>query len=205
MGTITSRGYSEKKVYADRQRYTLTFIGEAADTRSTIISAQAECECFLEEIVKLGFDIKDIHLQNDEISECYADNKTLLNQRKTIDFEVAFSLSLHERILKIIAENKLRVLLNIEQSFSKKEKLHEELLKEAVNDSRKNAEMIAQMAGQKLLGIEAIDERHNYLNNVCVEDAKALKFTSSGLLSEKLSSKELLESEEIYITWKISE
>jgi uncharacterized protein YggE len=69
MGTIKTKGYAQKNVGTDLTECNIAFKAKETSNDKCIKKIQEECEKFLEEIKKIGIEMKDVHLEDDNLSE----------------------------------------------------------------------------------------------------------------------------------------
>ena len=150
--------------------------------------------------------MKQIHLEEDDISNVndYNDNGKLMIAKRILSFNTGFDAGFNNRILKIISENDINAYLDTESYISNKKEIHEELLKEAVKDSRRKAELIAMANDQKVKYIDSVeDDRYMDEDDDSPSFMNIIAPAGEGLLSDELRGEELTETEEIYIKWVI--
>lgn len=206
MGTIKVKGYAERKVEADSVCFTITFLSKDIKASSAAEEVKKQCEVFLKEINASGIPAKQIHLEEDDISNVsdYNDGGKLMIAKRILSFNTVFDAAFNNRILKIISENDINAYLDTESYISNKKEIHEELLKEAVKDSRRKAELIAMANDQKVKYIDSVeDDRYMDEDDDSPSFLNMISPAGESLLSDELRGKELTETEEIYIKWVI--
>ena len=205
MGKIEMKGYAEKEVNADIAEYTISFVSLERKASISGNNVKNQCELFLNELKKNRFDIGQIHLSEDGISEDrYRNNDAAMDAKRVISFRTGFDPAINNLITDIISESNLNAEISVNYSYSKTNELHDELLKEAVINSRRKAEMIAEATGQKVKDIDSVSDQ-GYVNEEEVMEC-CCKYTggvSRDELFSKLSGKVLKETETIYVTWVI--
>ncbi|MBR0420194.1 MAG: SIMPL domain-containing protein [Erysipelotrichaceae bacterium] len=206
MGTIRIMGYAERKVNADIVDYYINFFSCERKASEALKNSNEQCELFLKELKKCGFDMSQIHLSEDRVDEPrYDDNR--VDAEREIHFRSTFDPAFNNVISEIIHKNDLGVNINTDYSYSKKRELHEELLKEAVQNSKAKAELIAETTGQKVKYIDSVsDDRFDdsYYEETSHYFAAPMKGKEpSNDVFNELAGKELTESESIYVTWNI--
>ena len=204
MGKIIINGEARRKVEADIEKITLTF-GTGADTPAhaseNIIN---DCEAFLQELEDMGIDISRIHLEEDNIERPYNDDNDV-SATRVISFDIEYNMKFNNDLLSLIRDKKLNVFFDIKYSISNRQAVHDELLAEAVADSREKAELIARSTGQKIIGIDEVVK-----NDYFTVSAGSLRsrgnekeYSRKAMLSDKLSAPLEEESESVTVTWKV--
>ena len=205
MGTIEIKGYAERKVNADTVEYYINFFSHERKASEALKNSKEQCELFLSELKKRGFDISKIHLSEDKVDE-YRYNDSHVEADREIHFRNAFDPAFNNVINEIVHKIDLSVSISTEYSYSKKEELHEELLKEAVMNSKTKAELIAETTGQKVKYIDSVsdDGYFDYPGDeISYIKALVAEEPYSDDAFNELSGKELIESESICVTWSI--
>ncbi len=206
MGTIRVSGYAEKRVNADQTVYNITFLSKDVKSSAALDSVKKQCDAFLEKVSETGIDIARIHLDKDGVNEnSYYESKAKTS-RRVISFRTGFDPKINNRIIEIISQLNLNVEISTEYVLSGWEEIHEELIKKAVMDSKRKAELIAEANGQKVKYISSVsdemydDEREDYEGCGLAEPKCEIIGNS---LSDKLCARELVETETLYVTWAI--
>ena len=208
MNTIKIKGYASRKVNADKIKYTISFISK--DVKASRVSEQVkkQCDIFLKDMKEHGFDVSRFHLDEDVIEKEY--NKEEKKAKRTISFEMPFDPKVNNAIYTIIKKEDLNVETKTDFYLSDTKKIHDELLKEALLDSKRKAEMIASANNQIVKYAELIsdnkydaeyDDEDNKLNNVCAAVRGIILDDNS--LSAELSAKQIEEYANLYVTWVI--
>lgn len=119
-----------------------------------------------------------------------------------------YNLHLTDVVMKMVEQNAYDANINIKPEILDKEIVHKELMQEAVKDARKKADMMAEAAGTKVIGIKRIGEKSNepYMlrdsRTQYLEVPQFLRSTASDpSLFSQLKTETSLEEESIYIEW----
>ena len=204
MGKLRITGKAERRVPYDVMNITLTFGAAESDSSAAVRKMMKECDEFLGILEKDGMDISGIHLEKSEVSS-YTDRnsgkKTFYANRK-ISFRAAFDMPLINRLNALILENAYDIELDTNFEYSNTNELHAELMKEAVEDSRRKAESIASAAGQKIKGIKEIISGETVLVDEMPNCMELRKYACASV-SDRLSAAETTENEEISVVWLI--
>lgn len=210
MGQIKITGYAEKKYAADVIEYNVTFYGSDSKLDKAIERVSSACETFLTELGKTGIDVKDVRLERDNFGEEYHGERKMKSASRTLFFRQGFNARLTNIVNEIIRANGLDAQLSTSFSLSGMEEKKNELLREAIRDSRRKAEIIAAANDQVIKGIELVqDER--YRDDFYEEETRAMAFNDcceearmcKGSIMDDLSSKEITLSQTVYVSWLI--
>lgn len=137
------------------------------------------------------------------------DEKLEINAEREIELRMPFDMNTLNRLTEIIKEKSLKVDMDISLKLSNMLELHEQLLKEAVLDSKKKAEMLASAMGQKVIGIETLNAGERYNNYDSEEKIYYDQFsheigeTHSRSKSNRLQAPLITEYERIDVEWII--
>lgn len=206
MGKITVMGKSEREIEVDIMEIIISFLANEDSAAEASKKVNAQCEHFLENLKNSDFDIKTVRMIDENISQTYKNNVLIVSAEKVIAIKYKLDLGVANFILNIIQDNKYDVNYNITYEISNLQSIHEDLLKEAVNDSRKKAEMIAKTMDQKITGIDTANMRvfgacgasdDYYLDSMAIFE----KRSSKTLLSDMLEAPKKTESESIEVVW----
>lgn len=166
MKTIKVTGIGNLKVSPDLTVIEVTMSKVLMDYDTCLKASKKDLKKIKEELEKLGFNSIDIKTKFFNISSKYNSIKN-----KKGDYEKVFAGYEYNQILKFSFENDNKVLSNvlkvlhanvntsvtISYTFKNKEKVKNELLKEAVKDSIEKANIISEASNTKIKGIVDID------------------------------------------------
>lgn len=208
MNTIKIKGYASRKVNANMIRYKITFV--AKDIRPSKASERVtnHSEAFLRDMKEVGFDVSKFHMEKDEITKQYKDEGKYVI--RTFSFEIPFDPKVNNLIYAIVRKEDLNVETETEFFLSDRNQIRDELLQEALLDSKKKAEMIAAANNQKVLYAELIsDNKYDADYDKDFDDVKYRVGDVCGImfddnsLSAELSAKQIEEHAELYVTWVV--
>lgn len=171
MGKLRVVGKARREYTCDIMYIKLSFKAWADDTAQAIETSMSQCDMFLEILEQQGIDINMIHMSNADVSQEMYDEKHEISAEREIELRLPFDMNVINRLSEIIKENNLKVDMDISFKLTNMLALHEQLLKEAVLDSKKKAEMLAAAMGQKVVGIEKLDAGDRY--RACDSEEKA--------------------------------
>ena len=207
MGKLMIKGEAKRRVEADMETITIRFQsreGTSANAAERVISDSEE---FLEIIKELGVDLSSIQLTNDDIEQDSYNDDIEVTATRELMIEIGYDIRFNNDILDIIQKNNMNVDLEVVHDISNRSALHEELIQEAVADSRKKAELIASATGQKIIGIDEVHLGERYVESrmdwMCQEKERSIARPRAAMLSDQLKAPVVTESETVNVTWII--
>ena len=207
MGKLMIKGEAKRRVEADMETITIRFQsreGTSANAAERVISDSEE---FLEIIKELGVDLSSIQLANDGIDQDSYNDDIEVTATRELMIEIGYDIRFNNDILDIIQKNNMNVDLEVVHDISNRSALHEELIQEAVADSRKKAELIASATGQKIIGIDEVHLGERYVESrmdwMCQEKERSISRPRAAMLSDQLKAPVVTESETVNVTWII--
>ena len=155
MGQIKIRGTAKKKYIADLMGVNITISTDGETAAYAIKKGKKEVEKVLKLLVELGADLSKVVMTNENVSEPsrYSHDEFYTFQ-KSISFMSKADLGLLERLSIGIIQREIDATYREHFCHSNAEEISKEVLQEALVDSRKKAEAIAESLGQKIVGIE---------------------------------------------------
>lgn len=212
MGEMTVKGYAERRVECDIVEYTLNFKADGVTIPEAVKAVNTELEHFLEIMEKNGIPANKFELEDNKTAEKYSydEGEMPYYSKRVVSITIPLITQNINNMMQCIAEYKLNVVLDEEYRYSKIKDLHEELLKEAVADSRKKAELIASFTGQKIKGIKSvITEYSEYENELrCLQEReRGIHKIGESMpsLAKNLSNPIIKETEDVSIVWLIED
>ena len=144
------------------------------------------------------------------IVRCYPnsidnDNRLRVNCSRKIDFCMPFDMNFINNLNDIIKNESFVVDMNITFKLSDNKKIHEQLLEEAVLDSKRQAELIANAIGQKIVGIIELYSRENFSDDedIFFDIFSTINNSGSEHDSDKLQAPMSTETELVEVEWQI--
>ena len=206
MARLTIQGTVSRKVPADCMKIEIAFMGKAQDTASAIEKAHQQCEMFLERITDCGISEENIMFQDDSINRYVFDKTESVMVKRSIEFCTSADLKMGTYIINIIKEHNLDCNYDISFLLSDEDWLHEELLKEAIQNSRKKAEIIAGSLGENVIGADEIQDARTRGNqskkNIRIDECFDIpQFLSETPKSDNLALPEIERDAQIEIVW----
>lgn len=203
MGKLSIKGKAEREVQYDAVEVAVT-ICTCSDTSAEAVSKLMEqSERFLELITAAGVDMKDVRLIDTSIDQDYDDGEQEVLASRGMEIRLKFNMAFINSLMELIRKQDLTASLNCSYLLTNKKEIHDELLREAIADSRKKAEDIARVIGQKVVGIDSVEyDKYNGCDWDFVQEYRS-DFMSNARLSDKIEAPIKKEDESIEIVWLI--
>lgn len=204
MGKLSIRGTAEREVSYDSVEISVEFCVRSKTTKESLNSVMEQCERCLELLTKAGMDIKHISINDDSVEQVYEDGEIYIRAARKIDLHFAFDMVFANYLLDLIKSQNFDVAIQSNYQLRDTKELHEELLKEALADSRRKAEFIAESMGQKVIGIETVNYK-TYFNEHCRLAERSISCLAGGGLpfSDQIGAPTTTEEESIDVEWLI--
>lgn len=209
MSKLTITGRSTRMIEADYERITIRFQAHAESSAAASRKVISECESFLEELTKWGILLDWIHMSNDDINQEYDDMDVDAEATREIKIEMPYNMEFNNSVMELVQEKKMNIDFEISYYVSNEEVIHNELLKEALADSKEKAELIASTEGQRIIGIDTAEMSNWYNNNqdwLCCERERSflMQYKREPKISDQLKAPINEVSESIKVVWIMS-
>ena len=207
MGKLYVNGRAKQELHADMVNINLRF--EARDESSTraLYIVTEQCEQFLGKLKKAGFNLDQVRLADDEVSQDRYDEERLYIASRSVEFDMPFEIKNYNAILDMIRKEQYEINLSTNYYLSNNDEVKERLVQEAVVDSQKRAKQIAEALGRKLIGFKEmdVDGIRKRVNSIVLYDQSGSSMSyKSDLDNSNLISAPLIEKEEkVSVTWII--
>lgn len=156
MSTFEIEGHATKEFPCDIAVIQITFKDVGKSSSKLAKNVLDECDRFIEDVSGIGITPQDIHHDDDNIrSNSYRDDEKIVAARN-ISIRTPFDMKYINRIHDILCKGNYCYELSVSGDISNKSEIVIELAKEAVMNSKREAEQIAEVLGIKLIGIESI-------------------------------------------------
>ena len=204
MGKLSITGKAEREVSYDAVELRVTFYVHAKSTSKALQTIMNQSEKFLELITVAGVDMKNIHIGDNSVDQRYDDGVLNVFATREMKIRLPFDMVFVNSLMTMVREQDFAVDFTCDYYLTNRADLHMKLMKEALADSKKKAEVIAEIAGQKIIGIDSIkhDEYSDMLWIAC-EKEKSMILPGSTSLSDQLEAPLTTESETINVVWLI--
>jgi hypothetical protein len=214
MGKIKVNGNAERLYDPDMFVLTLT-VSERGDSVSEASDYMREdVESLLAELGKLGITSEYIKLEEDTVEErrrTYSNEEEISYiSRRRLSISMVSDVEIVNAVRRIIADEKTDITMELEFKVSNIEDIRKQLLREAVEDAKAKALLIADAMDQKLVGIESADagdSRYDIYEETEVADMDGMLAEPRGFSmkerSDDLKAKQIRISSEIDMVWLI--
>ncbi len=207
MGKLNIIGTAERKIQCNAMHIYLTFSAGGITSAKASETVMQNCDSFLTMLKEKQIDISHIFLENLHTERSYSKKEEYRSERK-IRLDFAFDMSLLNQFDFWIQNAQSDILLHTEFYISNLAEIRKELLKEAVEDSRKKAEMLADTMNQKITGFEEVIMDRNFRENTLIDAVPAFACARDEFrgksVSNELKAPEQTESERIEVVWNIA-
>lgn len=156
MGKLTIRGTAFKEYEYDQVRLTFGFEVHETTTEKALKKVLNQCESFLAYLENHGVDLKTVHIGDNDVYQTYHDGKMRVKAERELVLRLPFNMTSINAMLLEIQSRNFNVDIHTSYELSNPSEVENELLRLAVADSRKKAEMIAGSINQKITGIKSI-------------------------------------------------
>ncbi len=199
MSRLKINGFAEMSFDTDIFDISITVKAFADTSGSALSDGKAKTEEFLSVMSeKLGISPKSFTLSSDSVNRIYGDNQQYC-YTKEMTLRLESDLASVETVTDVLGgmENtEYRISYSLSDTASK-EKL---VLTEAIKDSRRKAELIAETLGQKITGLEEAD--FEYAEEIqLMRSAPMLKANSCDSLASQLNNPVQTISKNISMVW----
>ncbi len=215
MGKLEIKGSAERTMDYDLMKLSLDFHSREKTAAEASKNVMQECEEFLGILKKGGLDISEIALSRDSVNkeqyydgnrgvECYMANRA-------IEITAKFDMKLINTIRAICNSAESQVSFRVNYALSNENDIKEELLREALKDAKRQAELMAEAVGLKVVGLLSADKNDPMRGMEQSSDAGIYCLAQLSLdeydeyeNSDELSASDTKLSETIYTSWEIA-
>ena len=172
MGVIKTKGKAEHSYECDLMMVTICFQESGEEAASISKSVMENCEKFIDELLDFSkLTLKDIHIDEDDVSEHRYSNETANYAKRTICIKTSYDMKLVNLIRQHLNDGAYHYNILLQYDYSRANELHAEMVKEALLEAKHQAELIADSLGLEVDCLEKAEE----------QGAKyEVKYTSSG-------------------------
>lgn len=206
MGKLTITGKASHEYFCDQLEITVRFQVREKSSSTALEKTLQQCEEFLSILNKEGISMESICISNDAVDQKYNDNKLDVCAIREIKFRVPFSMEFTNYIMTLIQSKKYNANINIKYILSNRTDIHNDLIKEAIDDSKKKALFIVEAMGQKLIGIDSveIDDRYDKdIDGIFCDSLRSITPPRGLHYSNMIQAPVTEESESVAVVWLI--
>ena len=206
MGKLSIVGKATHEYDYDTVEVTVRFQVHENSTSAALEKVLNQCEDFLAVMHKDGVSMDNIRIGDDYVKQEYSDKKFNVCAKREIKMRVPFNMEFKNHIMTLIQDKHYDVDIDTNYIISNITEIHNNLIKEAIEDSRQKATFIAESMGQKLIGVRSVkigehyDDRIDWM--VC-EQERSLCSSKSLNYSNMIQSPVKKESESVEVVWLI--
>ena len=156
MSIFEIKGNARREVACDIAVISINFKAVGQNPYEISQKVMKDCDDFIEKMSRLGFDIKDIHMCDDGVEDNnYRDDYKMSANRKII-IKTVYDMKTINCIQSVLQQGKYDYELDVDGDLSSREALKLELTKEALLNSKKEAEQLAEVLGMKVKGVDSL-------------------------------------------------
>lgn len=225
LGKIAMKGSAMRTVPYDVMEIILSFKVKEQTSKLALEKLDAQCENMLQEMKNCGIKLTDITISDNQVRRYdngavpywlkqeleYADTDIDLSRyeeyaeaSKSLKFKLAFDMKIRNLIDQIVMRQNLDVAIDTDYQLSSEEEIRKELLEEAIAKSKAMAKLLAESAGQKVIGVKEIAKSRDYVSEeYCLMCSKLTAPESEPRLLDEVSADTCLLEESIEIIWLI--
>ncbi len=215
MGKLLIEGKATKEFPYDLMNISVKFWATEDSAAAALKRVTQQSEEFLAILDSAGIKIEGIRIGEDSTrnSNNLADGTPEVEATRQLEICVPFNMDFLNYIRAVVQKNAFDAEIETTYKFSDLEKIHEELIRMALNDAKEKAEHIVEAMGQKIVGVE----------NVLVGNPKGKTLFSNrqrssgtgedeggkyydellGILSRRVQAPVTTESESVEVEWLI--
>lgn len=139
MGKLSIVGKATHEYPYDTVEVTVSFEVHENSTSAALEKVLNQCEDFLAEMNKDGISMDSIRIGNDSVEQDYDDNKSDVCATRKITMCVPFNMEFTNHIMTLIQDKHYDVDIDTDYSISNITEIHNNLIKEAIEDSKQKA------------------------------------------------------------------
>ena len=206
MSVFEIEGVAKREVECDIADIGITFKASGDNSHEASQKVMDQCDSFIERICKAGMKAKDFSYDEDTVNESRYNNERRVYAERSINARIPFDMKNLNFIESILQEGKYDYELSVEGDLSNRAELRTELSKQALLNSKKEAEQLAEVLGIKVKGVDSIRqdrwgdrEDTDYL---CGEELTLCSpMCAPPRASDDIGSKKIEESVKLKIKW----
>ena len=210
MGKLTIRGKASMNCTYDIVTLEIEFYKDGNTANAAMDAVLTQCESFLSYLDNQGVPIDQIAMEQDEVERHYdEDNEEYYyTASRKIVIRMSFDMPFINMILDHVRQQNYDIAIESSYKLSNEREIHDELIKQAVANSKHRAEAIAATVGKKIIGIKSVS-MNNYSEDsirycdMLAPDSLRYEKPKSLDLSNQLAANSTTESESVDVEWII--
>ena len=205
MGKLKITGRAERKVTCDTMEISLMFVALEKTTAFAAAKVGQYCDEFLTILQNNGIDISSMRLEKENLdtSDAGDDEQDIAAALRKVSLKMPYNMAFLNQLNELISVSSYDIYFETDFSISNQADIGKELLKEAVEDSRAKAQMLVDMMGQKIIGIEEVTTDNFSRQYACYGAPPSGALEKVNSISNQLQAPERNESVRIEVIWNI--
>ena len=160
-GKVYVKGKAAGKYTCDMVTIKITFCAFDVSASKASEAVMTQCEKFLQRLEEAGIDISRLRLHDDSVDQPSYLNDDRVKAARTLIFDSSASAEINNFLLSVIREEHIDADVSTDYYLSNEKEIRKQLRARALEDSRENAELLADTAGKTIAGIYTIDMNHH--------------------------------------------
>ena len=215
MGKVLASGHAEKEIMPDCCKIALTVETEESTAAKATASALTEFEKLLTRLAHIGIQPERLAITDDNSRKPYNRREGGYTSKKTVRLQMPVDVPLINRIHNIIAGGFENITMNVSFDLKAREQIMRDLTTQAIQDSRRTAELLTKATGMTIVGIKAANLTGNddmdmdiaNLDMAITDDLEnRVVICGSGIdtpLSDRLNPEKITLSADVKIVWLV--
>ena len=206
MGKLTITGKASHEYSYDLMELTVRFQVHDNTSSEAISKVLAQCEEFLSIMHEDGISMDSIQIGDNSVEQEFEEKELDVCATREVKLRVPFSMEFTNHIMVLLQEKNFDVDIDTDYQLSNYTEIHNNLIKEAIDDSKSKATFIVEAMGQKLIGIDSVeigDRYGSHVDYLCREEERPRRSAPSLHYSNMLQSPLTEESASVEVVWLI--
>lgn len=208
MGKLTIRGKASMNCTYDLITLEIEFYKDGNTANAAMDTVLTQCESFLSYLNSHGVPIHQISMSHDEVERHYDEDNAeyYYTASRKIVIRMSFDMPFINMILDHIRQQDYDIAIESTYELSNEREIHDELIKQAVANSKHRAEAIAATVGKKIIGIKSVSMNTYNVDSVrycdmLAPDSLNFEKPKSLDLSNQLAANSTMEDESVDVEW----
>lgn len=155
MGKVLVSGHAEQDLAPDYGEITLTVDTEGKTAAKATASTMEEFEKLIARLAEQGFKPETMVITKDGSSKPYRRDEDDYSSTRTVRFRIPAETAIVNRVHDLIASGFENTTLSVSYDLSNRAEIMRRLTVQAIQDSRRTADLLAEATGTKVTGIDA--------------------------------------------------
>lgn len=215
MGKLLIEGKAAKEFPYDLMNISVKFWATEGSAAAALKRVTQQSEEFLAILDSTGVKIEGIRIGKDSTrnSNNLSNGTPEVEAARQLEICVPFNMDFLNYIRAVVQKNAFDAEIETTYKFSDLEKIHEELIRMALNDAKEKAEHIVEAMGQRIVGVENVVVGNPKGKNLFLNQQKSSGSGEDGggryydelfgILSRRVQAPVTTESESVEVEWLI--